>query len=421
MRIVFLSPPFSGHLHPIIGIAKHLQSSDLNLEIFVISTSDVRDKITSENLCFIPIMQGHEKDIAEIADPSEIVGNNPVKLYKQLRSNIRLLSKMKVELVDILTELKSDLIISDFTIILSHVVAQELNIRWWTSLPSPCVYEDPKGVPPYFKGEYPAKSIFGSMRHRSLFLLTRIFKKCMFSLFSKELKQIGVRSLYRPDNSESVYSPELVLALGMKEMEFNHHDSNTLKFVGPVLHTPSTTSISPEFKAEKKHVLVTLGTHLKFAKHKIIEIINDFAWKYQDFEFHISLGSDKGDLQLIDKSTLLSNMSVYDFVDYNAFIHEYRFVIHHGGSGIMYHCIKNEIPSLVIPQDYDQFDNAARIDFYGVGVWCKKKLMIEYFFDRLVRDPYYPIQCKKLSSDLENYNPLEFIENRINFFDFYVP
>jgi len=46
-------------------------------------------------------------------------------------------------------------------------------------------------------------------------------------------------------------------------------------------------------------------------------------------------------------------------------------VIHHGGAGIMWHCIQKGIPALVYPVDYDQFDHAARIEFFKKGIWLR--------------------------------------------------
>jgi UDP:flavonoid glycosyltransferase YjiC (YdhE family) len=43
-------------------------------------------------------------------------------------------------------------------------------------------------------------------------------------------------------------------------------------------------------------------------------------------------------------------------------------VVHHGGAGVMWECLRAGVPQLVLPQDYDQFDHAARLEAAGVGV-----------------------------------------------------
>ena len=47
-------------------------------------------------------------------------------------------------------------------------------------------------------------------------------------------------------------------------------------------------------------------------------------------------------------------------------------MIHHGGAGITYNCIKYKKPCLVVPHDYDQFDFAARIEYNGIGFRVSK-------------------------------------------------
>lgn len=44
------------------------------------------------------------------------------------------------------------------------------------------------------------------------------------------------------------------------------------------------------------------------------------------------------------------------------------YVIHHGGAGIFFQCIKNGIPALILPHDYDQYDYVIRGVEAGVAL-----------------------------------------------------
>jgi UDP:flavonoid glycosyltransferase YjiC (YdhE family) len=46
----------------------------------------------------------------------------------------------------------------------------------------------------------------------------------------------------------------------------------------------------------------------------------------------------------------------------------YHAAVIHGGTGVVYSCIKAGVPALIWPQDYDQFDNAARVVGRGLGL-----------------------------------------------------
>jgi UDP:flavonoid glycosyltransferase YjiC (YdhE family) len=55
------------------------------------------------------------------------------------------------------------------------------------------------------------------------------------------------------------------------------------------------------------------------------------------------------------------------YVPYDAWLGTFAAVVHHGGAGVMYECIRAGKPALVWPLDYDQFDHAARMEHAGVG------------------------------------------------------
>ena len=62
------------------------------------------------------------------------------------------------------------------------------------------------------------------------------------------------------------------------------------------------------------------------------------------------------------------NLMIVDYIPYTGYFEKFDYVIHHGGAGITYNCIKYKKPSLVVPQDYDQFDFAARIEYFETGI-----------------------------------------------------
>ena len=65
------------------------------------------------------------------------------------------------------------------------------------------------------------------------------------------------------------------------------------------------------------------------------------------------------------------NLHHYDFIAYDRYVGRYAAAIVHGGTGVVYSCLKAAIPMLVWPHDYDQFDHAARIIFHRLGLQCR--------------------------------------------------
>ncbi|MFZ2200811.1 MAG: glycosyl transferase, partial [Leptotrichiaceae bacterium] len=77
--------------------------------------------------------------------------------------------------------------------------------------------------------------------------------------------------------------------------------------------------------------------------------------------------------------------------------------------------IKCKIPSLVIPHDYDQFDYAARIEYFDVGIRIKNRKNIEDIVKKInilfERKDWKNLE--KLSNDFKKYYPHETLDEEI--------
>lgn len=149
------------------------------------------------------------------------------------------------------------------------------------------------------------------------------------------IRQTGITRLYRPDGSETAYSPLRILALGEKEMEFERTWPESVAFIGPALYTPPADGEKPTFIEGKRHVLITLGTHLDWHKDDVAKAATALAKTMPDWVFHFTDGSLES-----AECERAGNFLRMHWVDYDAWLSRYDAVIHHGGAGIMWHCIQ---------------------------------------------------------------------------------
>lgn len=399
MRILLFSPPFSGHLNPILGIGVYLQRF---YEVIVVSTESAKDTVESTGLKSISLLKGRDGLIEEIPNPKVQVKNNPFLLYSQFKKNIGLLGDMQKEIIELYDNYKPELIISDFTLFLPGLLANQRNIPWLTTLPSPCVYESNSGVNAYFGGVKQMDGVLGELRdwiHRKI---TRTFKRGIFSLFKKEFAQLGITSPYHKDGSEVIYSPIKVFALGMKEIEFKRNCRSNFQLVGPVLFTPPTCQQEPIFEEGKKHILITIGTHLWFYKEKMIHQILQTSIELRDIIFHFSYGDKNGNNREIN-----DNFHKYSFVSYDTYMEKYSLVVHHCGTGIMYECIRHGIPSITYPIDYDQFDNSARLEVAGACLRLKELKNLTLCILEILNNAEISKKCLYLKEKYKDYHSLE--------------
>lgn len=361
-KIDFVAPPFAGHLFPLLALAASLRDAGLR-DMRVLSTSDAAATIRLSGLEPLDLIPGRADEVWAIANTSERTGFHPLRLHRQFRANMRLMVDVAAQLERAWRADRPDLVIADFTVPVAGLVARRLGIRWWTSMPSPCVIESRSGPPAYLGGWSPRGDALGRIRDATGRVAIRTFKRAVAGLFRRELRALGFDGVYRADGSEAAYSDERILALGMRELEFDRDWPDAVRFVGPLVAAPPFEHAPPEFRAGRTTILVTLGTHLPWARERAVKLIDDVAAAMPDCDFHFAGGRPGA-----SSAEGRGNVTHYGFIPYDRYLGRYDGAIVHGGTGAVYACIATGVPMLVWPHDYDQFDHAARIVDRGLGL-----------------------------------------------------
>lgn len=374
-RIELLAPPFAGHLHPILAIGRALRDI---AEIEVISTEAAQPRIRAAGLAGSAVVPGADAALKAIVDPPHAVGAHPLRLHAQFQRSLELLDAFGTALDARYSNTRPDLVIADFTLPVAGAAAQRRGIPWWTSHPSPCVIEAPGGPPAYLGGWMPGVGAFGRSRDVLAAKTVRGFKWSMHRLHRRRLAALGFPSLYRDDGSEAAYSPDCILGLGLRELEFERAWPAALRFVGPMLWSPPNIGSAPP-DDDAVNVLATLGTHLGWAKQGMAEQLEAAAQALPAIRLHFSDGR-------LDAGTDAAHRALHRhaWVDYPSWVPRMRAVLHHGGAGVMWECLRAGVPALVLPNDYDQFDHAARLQAAGVALRLRHPREIEPALRRLL-------------------------------------
>ncbi|MEM7785190.1 MAG: glycosyl transferase [Planctomycetota bacterium] len=414
--IAFVAPPFAGHLFPLLQMATGIRDSGIqNLKFY--STPEAGPAIEASGFQWTSLLPEHSHQVTQISDTRSRVGSNPVRLYRQFKMNLNLMDQLKREIKTDWKYRKPDLVIADFTVPIAGIAALEMGVRWWTSMPTPCVLETGEETPSYLGGWQLPETWIGRTRDWAGRRMIRIFKKTIFRIFKNEVQKLGIDSVYRTDGYERIYSPEKILGLGIQDFEFPRKWPSWFQFIGPLTQSPDLPHAVPVFQSGKTHVLVTLGTHLGWARQHAGNLVRQVASRMPQCVFHYSCGEHKQDgaaddsrNRPLNENSNFSNFFTYPYLPYDQHLKNFDFVIHHGGTGILYSCLQNRIPSLVWPQDYDQFDHAARLVSHRLG----KKLVPNP--EIVARDINELLGCSKTKSQLgrfgeilDDHNPIDSI------------
>lgn len=408
--IDIVAPPFPGHLFPLLDLAQGLRERGLS-HIRILTTAKRRNAVELCGLEFVELLAGEDHFIDSIGNADHRIGANPFRLYSQFCKNMSLMDRLREELREIWSRRRPAVAIVDFTVPLAGILAQQLGIPWWTSCVSPVAIETRNGVPSYLGGWRPRNDLLGRIRDQVGRAVTRSFKRTVGLLFRRPFRRWGIDGVYRADGSEVAYSNEWIMGCGLPEFEFGRDWPSAFEFIGPLTGGPPLPFTPPEFEPNRQHILVSLGTHVPWAKELLRRVIPEVAKQLPELQFHVSGGKPGG-----QQSERLGNIQFVDYFPYDQFLHRYAAGMVHGGTGVVYSCIRAAVPMLVAPQDFDHFDHATRIVERKLGeVFSLKEnpTRIAAKLRALLLDSQKRKSIESMRQKLENRNPYESVASRI--------
>jgi UDP:flavonoid glycosyltransferase YjiC (YdhE family) len=395
-RIAFVSPPFGGHLHPILGLARRLAREH---DVVVFSSAGARERIARAGVAAAVSETASDDAIDAIVRGARAAKNDPRALARQLRGNVALMRRFREEFSAFCSDARPDLVIADFAAPVAGFVAREHGIPWWTSHPSPCAIETRDGPPAYCGGWMPLPNPFGTLRDTLGRGAVATVKRALYALFAGSLRSFGMPGIYRADGTEHIYSPDRILALGYRELEFATRWPQSVHFVGPVAFAVERDGYVPPPLGPHRNVLVTIGTQAPWFTQTMAGAVANAARAHPEITFTFATGELDTPGHIADTTTtgattavanasdaitrvtaaigngenartaganaVPSNVVRVPYVHYETDVARYDLVVHHGGTGIANATLAAGVPALVHPLDYDQFDIAARLTAGG--------------------------------------------------------
>lgn len=363
MRILFVAPPFAGHLDRLVPLMQAAQEAGHAVRVL---TGHAR-------LSFL-----HERKIEAAAPPSLPVGalehiaegfgrlhGRPHAGLAQLQANLTLVTPLISDLCQEIQSWRANVLVADSVALMAGPAAMRMGIPWITMLASPLSLYTSGGTPAFCGGWYPPRGWLGRGRDMMGRLGHRVMREVVFTLVRSQLPR-ELRRPFRTDGTEAIYSPFAVLGLGMEELEFPRLWPPAFEMIGPLASTPAMDP-APDFPRAKQRIFATLGTHLPWARAPWRAGLEELARERPDWLIVASEGRMEGRSAPLS-GTGAPNLHVVPRLCYRRDLPAFDAVIHHGGTGIAYSALAAGLPSLVIPHDYDQFDMASRIAWHGLGV-----------------------------------------------------
>jgi UDP:flavonoid glycosyltransferase YjiC (YdhE family) len=366
MKVLFVSPPFSGHLNRLVPLAEAALAAGHDC-VFLTGRAKAAAIEARGFRVLVPASIPHDA-MERIANWPRQAGTRKLELIAQFRANLRVLKPLAVETREILLTERPDAVVADFTAAVVAQWCEALQIPWITTTGTPFAIEARSGIPSYTGGWLPRAGLTGTVRDAAGRLAVRAFKRLVYASHARQIRPL-LPSLYRADGTEAIYSGQKILGFGLSELEFDRDWPPAFEMIGPVygaLEDGPPLDLPPA----RKYVLASIGTHLHWAKARLVNDVEELARAFPAWHFVVTLG--RAEEAASAPRQVAPNVTVTAFVPYHRDLARFHAVIHHGGSGVTYACLRAGVPSLVIPHDYDQFDYAARIVHHGLGLSLKR-------------------------------------------------
>lgn len=247
----------------------------------------------------------------------------------------------------------------------------------------------------------PPKTVFGKCRDAFGRCLVRSFKKTVFWVFRKKIQALGFQSVYREDGTERMYSSEVILGIGIPEFDFDNEWPKAMHWIGPYPGDPSFLPPAPPYESGKKHVLISLGMQVPWAKEHAKNVFREVAGLLPNYVFHFTLGND------LKEPQIENNLHFYGYLPYTPeSFRNYDVIVNHGGTGVLYMSMIAGVPQLIVPQDFDQHDNAARVAFHGFGLRSQgKPKSIAKDIEKLLADDSFRKRAEEYRQIVHRYQP----------------
>jgi rhamnosyltransferase subunit B len=108
---------------------------------------------------------------------------------------------------------------------------------------------------------------------------------------------------------------------------------------------------------------------------------------------------------------LPSSIGAFGYVPFSRLLPRAALLIHHGGIGTLAQAVSAGIPQLLVPRGFDQFDNAARIERYGLGRTLTQrdygKAAAARVLARMLGDEAMRQRCRRAAASIDSVSTLQ--------------
>lgn len=413
-KILFANFPADGHFNPLTGLAVYLK--ELGADVRWYSSRTYTAKLEKLQIKQYPFKKALEVD-----------SNNFDELFPDRAKKKSQISKLKFDIVhafilrspeyyediqDLYREFPFELMVADCAFTGIPFVKELMKIPVVTIGVLPLT-ETSKDLPPVGLGMEPSHSFLGKIKQA---LLRKISDLIIF----REPNQVmyKVFAEYKiPHQGESVFNmlvrkSNVLLQIGSPGFEYQRSDmSSHIHFIGALLPYSSPGNKAPWFDKRlnefERVFLVTQGTVEKDINKLLVPALE----AYKNTNNLVVCTTGGSGTEELRKMFPQENLIIEDFIPFGDVMPYVDVYITNGGYGGVMLGIENELPQVVAGIHEGKNEINARIGYFKLGINLKTERptpqQISKAVDKIISDPVYKKNIKRLSSELGLFDPNE--------------
>ena len=404
-KIVLTTFGSFGDLHPYIAVGLELKAR--GHQVILATTPVYREKIEAAGLGFHPVRPDF---------PSPDENTELVERVVRLKDGAKFLFKELIaphvrEAYEDLQEATrdADLLVTHVITYSAHILAQKTGIPWISTVLAPATFfsvYDPM-VPPQTPG---LVKVLGRSR-----LLSRTFISVVKKVTGKWVEPIYKfrEELGLPRGRHPIfdgqYSPSLNLALFSKYLGEPQPDwPPRTKVTGfPFYDKKDETSISPDLEkfldSGPAPIVFTLGSSAVYVAEDFYKVSIEAARQLQRRAV-LLIGNERNR----PKEPLPEGIVAFDYAPYGQILPRAAAIVHQGGVGTTGQGMRAGVPTLVVPFNHDQPDNAHRLARLGISrTLSRKKYTVPNVvkeLDSLLTNKSYALRAADIGRQVRSEN-----------------
>jgi len=420
-KILFASMPAEGHVNPMTGLAKYLQTKGADVRWY--TGGSYSAKMNKLGIPLFPFNRALDIVNADLKalfpDREKINGQVKKLVYDMIQIFIRQAPKFIDDLRDIQKEFPFDVVVAECTFTAIPIIKKVFQVPV-VGIGIVPLTETSRDLPPVGLGMTPSYSLPGRIRQQFLRFITDkiLFRKANLESHAI-LDSYGVQHNHTNMFDFNVRSSDLYLQSGTPGFEYRRSDlGKNIRFIGSLLPYSSGNKFSPwsdiRLNQYEKIIVVTQGTVEKDVEKLLAPTLE--AFKNTDTLVVCTTGGSQT-MELRIRFPY-SNIIIEDFIPFDSIMPYAKAYITNGGYGGVMLGIENKLPMVVAGVHEGKNEICARVGYFKLGINLKTERptpdQVRKATNRILSRPVYARNVQRLSKEFRQYHPGELSANYIS-------